>query len=82
MAAFAPASHLGLLSRALPGFTTPSGLSGLAAMVLRGVSAAYPQIEPNEIASDQALALLPKVDQVCLGELNSPRCSAGWRPPP
>ena len=80
VAAFAPASHLGLLSRALPGFTTPSGFSGLAAMVLRGISAAYPQIKPNEIASDQALALLPKVDQVCLGELNSPSLFGGLAP--
>jgi len=80
VAAFAPASHLGLLSRALPGFTTPSGFSGLAAMVLRGVSSAYPQIDPDKIASDQALALLPKVDQVCLGELNSPSLFGGLAP--
>ena len=69
-----------LLSRALPGFTTPSGLSGLAAMVLHGVSAAYPQIDPNEIASDQALALFPKIDQVCLGELNAAVAFGGLAP--
>ena len=80
VAAFAPASHLGLLSRALPGFTTPSGFSGLAAMVLRGVSSAYPQIKPNEIASDQALALFPKIDQVCLGELNGTSLFGGLAP--
>ena len=80
VAAFAPASHLGLLSRALPSFTTPSGFSGLAAMVLRGVSAAYPQIKPKEIASDQALALFPKVDEVCLGELNGPSLFGGLAP--
>ena len=72
VAAYAPASHLGLLSRALPGFTTPSGLSGLAAMVLRGVSSVYPSIKANEIASDAALALYPQVDKICLGELNGP----------
>ena len=60
VAAFAPASHLGLLSRALPTFTTPSGLSGLAAMVLRGVSSAYPQINPNEIASDRRSRCSPR----------------------
>ncbi len=80
VAAFAPASHLGLLSRALTGFTTPSGFSGLAAMVLRGVSSVYPQVKKKEIASDQALALLPKVDQVCLGELNSPSLFGGLAP--
>ena len=49
-------------------------------MVLRGVSSTYPQIDPDKIASDQALALLPKVDQVCLGELNSPSLFGGLAP--
>jgi pimeloyl-ACP methyl ester carboxylesterase len=72
VAAFAPASHLDLLSRALPTFTSPSGLSGLAALILRGVSSVYPQIEPSQIASDRALALFPQVDRVCVGELTAP----------
>jgi pimeloyl-ACP methyl ester carboxylesterase len=80
VAAFAPASHLDLLSRALPSFTTPSGLSGLAALVLRGVSAVYPEIEPSQIASDRALALFPQVDRVCLGELNQPSSFGGIAP--
>jgi pimeloyl-ACP methyl ester carboxylesterase len=80
VAAFAPASHLDLLSRALPSFTSPSGLSGLAALVLRGVSSVYPQIEPSEIASDRALALFPQVDRVCLGALNEPSSFGGIAP--
>jgi pimeloyl-ACP methyl ester carboxylesterase len=80
VAAYAPASHLELLSLALPTFTTPSGLSGLAALVLRGVSSAYPQIKPSRIASDRALALLPRVDKVCLGELNAPSAFGGIAP--
>jgi fermentation-respiration switch protein FrsA (DUF1100 family) len=80
VAAYAPASHLGLLSRALPGFTTPSGLSGLAAMVLRGVSSVHPGIDAQKIASDAALALYPQVDKVCLGELNGPSLFGGLAP--
>ena len=80
VAAFAPASHLDLLSRALPTFTSPSGLSSLAALVLRGVSSVYPQIDPSQIASDRALALLPRVDKVCLGELGEPTAFGGIAP--
>src|SRR5918999_6024117 len=80
VAAFAPASHLDLLSRALPNFTSPSGLSGLAALVVRGLSSVYPQIEPSQIASDGALALLPLVDKLCLVELNSASAFGGTAP--
>jgi pimeloyl-ACP methyl ester carboxylesterase len=80
VAAFAPASHLDLLSRALPTFTSPSGLSGLAALILRGVSSVYPQIEPSQIASDRALALFPQVDRVCVGELTAPSAFGGIAP--
>src|ERR671914_1362932 len=80
VAAFAPASHLDLLSRALPSFTTPSGLSGLAALVVRGLSSVYPEIKPRLIASDRALALLPQVDRVCLGALNRASSFGGIAP--
>jgi pimeloyl-ACP methyl ester carboxylesterase len=80
VAAYAPASHLGLLSRVLPTYTTPSGLSGLAAMVLRGVSSVYPDVKPSEIASDRALALFPQIDKVCLGPLNSASSFGGLAP--
>jgi pimeloyl-ACP methyl ester carboxylesterase len=80
VAAYAPASHLELLSQALPIFTSPSGLSGLAALVVSGLASVYPQIEPSQIASDRALALLPQVDKVCLGELNQPSAFGGIAP--
>jgi pimeloyl-ACP methyl ester carboxylesterase len=80
VAAYAPASHLDVLSRALPSFTSPSGLSGLAALIARGLSSVYPQIEPSQIASDRALALLPLVDKVCLVELNSASAFGGIAP--
>jgi len=72
VAAYAPASHLDLIANVLPSFTSPGGLSGLAAMVLHGVSTVYPSIKPAEIASDKALALFPEIDKVCLGPLNDP----------
>jgi pimeloyl-ACP methyl ester carboxylesterase len=70
VAAFAPASHLDVLADALPGFTTPSGgLSALAGMVVTGLAAAYPQLDPQKFVSDEALALLPQTKTKCLGEL-------------
>ena len=80
VAAYAPASHLDVLSRALPSFTSPSGLSGLAALIARGLASVYPQIEPSQIASDGALALLPLVDKLCLVELNSASAFGGIAP--
>ena len=80
VAAYAPASHLDLLSRALSNFTSPSGLSGLAALVLRGISSVYPQIEPSQIASDRALALFPQVDKLCVGPLNASSAFGGIAP--
>src|SRR5918992_5134987 len=80
VAANAPASHLDVLSRALPSFTSPSGLSGLAALIARGLASVYPQIEPSQIASDGALALLPLVDKLCLVELNSASAFGGIAP--
>jgi pimeloyl-ACP methyl ester carboxylesterase len=80
VAAYAPASHLEVLSQALPSFTSPSGLSGLAALILRGLSSVYPEIEPSRIASDRALQLLPRTDKVCLTALNAPSAFGGIAP--
>jgi fermentation-respiration switch protein FrsA (DUF1100 family) len=80
VAAYAPASHLDLVSRSLPNLTTPSGLSGLAALVVRGIASVYPDIKPSEIASDRALALFPQVDKLCIGPLNEPSVFGGIAP--
>ena len=40
--AFAPASHLGEQVPLLRGLTEPGGLSGLAAMILRGIDVGRP----------------------------------------
>jgi pimeloyl-ACP methyl ester carboxylesterase len=69
VAAFAPASNLGVLSRSLSALTTPSPLSGLAALVLRGADAAYPSIDARRIASDAALELYPQTLTGCIGDV-------------
>ena len=69
VATFAPASHLAEQSDALPSLTQPSPLSGLAALIVVGLSVAYPEVDPQEVASDEALALLPQTKTKCVGEL-------------
>jgi pimeloyl-ACP methyl ester carboxylesterase len=71
VAAYAPASHLSVLSRALPTLTQPSPLSGLAGLVVEGLATAYPQLKPDQIVSDKARPLLSQVHTKCVGELVS-----------
>ena len=67
--AYAPASHILQQAQALPAFTSPSGLSGLAAMIIRGAASQTKSIVISQLLSDEALALYPQVDEVCLAEL-------------
>ena len=80
VAAYAPASHLGLLSRALPGFTTPSGLLGPRrdgpARRLLGL----PADRPDQDRLGSGARAVPKIDKVCLGELNGPVAFGGLAP--
>ena len=80
VAAFAPASHLGVLSRALPALTTPSPLSAIAGLVLRGLAAVYPAIKPSELASDEFLARLPRADHACIDQLYGSDTLGGLAP--
>ena len=57
--AYAPASHLKEQASLLPALTTPSALTALAAMIVRGAAVASPAIDPNALLSDQVLGLLP-----------------------
>ena len=68
--AFAPASHIGEQASLIGTQTQPSGLSGLAAMIVRGVDIADPALGVPTLLSDQAKALYPQVDQKCLGDLD------------
>ncbi len=66
-------------SRAL---THPSALSGLAAMIVRGIDVEHqPSLNVAALLSDRAQALYPQVDQVCLGDLSArPTRSAALAP--
>ena len=52
--ALAPVSHLAEQIPLLEGLTQPGGLSGLAAMILRGIDAAAPQLGVSAAASPTA----------------------------
>jgi hypothetical protein len=70
--AFAPVSHLSQQSTLLGALTQPSGLTPLAAMILRGVDIADPGLNVASYLSDPARALYPQVDEKCLDALNRP----------
>src|SRR6201991_3585269 len=78
--ALAPASHLGEQGALLQALTSPSGLSGLAAMIVRGVDIADPQLNLQSLLSDQAKALYPQIDEKCLGDLSKPDSFGGVAP--
>ena len=70
--AFAPASHLTEQAALLPSFTAPSPLSGLLALILRGLDIARPDIGVAAALSDQAAALYPQTLTECIGTLIGP----------
>jgi pimeloyl-ACP methyl ester carboxylesterase len=69
--ALAPVSHLSEQAALLPSLTAPSGLSGLVAMILRGVDVARPSVNVASLLSDPAAALYPTTLTECLGKLSS-----------
>ena len=72
--AFAPVSHLAEQSTALlPGLTSPSGLSGLVAMILRGIDIAPPVARRRRgCSATAAAALYPQTLTECLGAAGEP----------
>jgi pimeloyl-ACP methyl ester carboxylesterase len=69
--AFAPVSHLAEQIPLLAGLTQPGGLSGLAAMILRGIDVAAPQAGVPALLNDRAAALYPLTLTRCLGPLGA-----------
>jgi alpha-beta hydrolase superfamily lysophospholipase len=69
VAAFAPASHIGVISRFFP--VTPIGgyVSAYVALILEGAAASSPEVKLEEIESDRALALRPHIHERCAGPL-------------
>jgi pimeloyl-ACP methyl ester carboxylesterase len=69
--AFAPQSHTAAEATALRGVTSTS-LTGLAAMILRGISVADPSLDINAILTPQGAALYPQTLTKCLDQLDQP----------
>jgi pimeloyl-ACP methyl ester carboxylesterase len=69
--AFAPVSHLAEQLPLLKSLTEPGGLTGLAAMILRGIDAAAPQLGVSAGLGDRAAALYPETLTKCLGQLEA-----------
>jgi pimeloyl-ACP methyl ester carboxylesterase len=67
--ALAPVSHLAEQSTAVSALHSPSGLSGLVAMILRGVDVGRPSVGVPGLLSDRAAALYPQTLTKCLGTL-------------
>lgn len=78
--ALAPASHLGEQAGLLGALTSPSPLSGLAAMIVRGVDVEHQDLGVASLLSDRAKALFPQVDEVCLSDLYDPDSFGGLAP--
>ena len=78
--AYAPGSHILQQAQSLELLTEPSGLSALAAMIVSGASTASPDVDPQALLSDEALAFYPQVDDVCLSQLSRPDSFGGIAP--
>jgi pimeloyl-ACP methyl ester carboxylesterase len=78
--AFAPASHLGEQASLITAITTPSSLTALAALILRGADSADPALNVPSLLSDRAAALYPLTLTECLPALGVVNSFAGLAP--
>jgi hypothetical protein len=78
--ALAPASHLAEQASLLSALTSPSGVSGLAALIARGIDVYVPSLHVPALLSERAQALYPQVDSVCLGDLSAPTAFGALAP--
>ncbi len=74
--AFAPQSHTAAGASVLRSISSTS-LTGLAAMILRGVSVAYPALDINAILTPRGATLYPQTLTRCLGRLDQPTSLGG-----
>jgi dienelactone hydrolase len=77
---YAPGSHLAEQAALLPALTSPSPLSAVAALILSGATSASPEVKPQAILSDPALALFPQIDRICLPQLSLADSFGGLAP--
>ena len=78
--ALAPVSHLAEQSTAITALRSPSGLTGLVAMIVRGIDIARPSVGVPGLLSDRAAALYPQTLTACLGPLTAPSSFGGIAP--
>jgi pimeloyl-ACP methyl ester carboxylesterase len=78
--AFAPASHLGEQGRLIAQLGTPSSITALAALILRGADSADPALKVSSLLSDQAAKLYPLTLTECLPALGAVNQFAGIAP--
>jgi pimeloyl-ACP methyl ester carboxylesterase len=74
--AFAPASHIATEAGFLNSVTSTS-LTGLAAMIFRGLDVAYPSLHISGLLTPQAAALYPQTLTKCLDQLDQPSSFGG-----
>jgi alpha-beta hydrolase superfamily lysophospholipase len=78
--AYAPASHLKEQASLLPALTSPSSLTALATMIVRGASVASASVDPDALLSDQVLGYYPLLNKLCLSDLGAPSRLGGIAP--
>lgn len=64
--AFAPESHTAEQARAISALKSPSGLTGLAAMILRGAEVRTPSLNIVSLLNPRPAELYPRTDTDCL----------------
>ncbi len=78
--AFAPASHVEAQAKVIATLTTPGSISGLAALILRGVDSSRPSLHLSSVLSPQGAALYPQTLTTCLPQLDAPSSFGGLAP--
>ncbi len=79
-AAYAPASHLKTQAELLPSLTSPSGLSALAALIVKGASTVTDEVKINKLLTPPAKSLYPQTEQTCLPQLAESDSFGGMAP--
>ena len=78
--AYAPASHMKEQAGFLPNLKTPSSLTALASLIVKGAMAVDPDFDPNQLLSDPVLAFFPQTETECLSRLAEPDNLGGIAP--
>jgi len=79
-AAFAPASHLGEQAQLIRSVTSPSPITAIAALILRGADSADSKLHVASLLSARAAALYPLTLTQCLPALSAVNTFAGIAP--